>query len=99
MAQCLKWGETTDKKFYKDIKTIVREILLNCKETKVNIWEVIMTFTKKGDINMINSKLKEESILDKATKKRIKKGLYTHKAFMLNYFSMGDCAKIGYEFE
>ena len=59
MAQCLKWGETTDKSFYKDIKSIVREILLNSKEAKVNIWEVIMTFNKKGDILMINSKLKE----------------------------------------
>ena len=95
----MKWGETTDKSFYKDIKSIVKEILLNCKVTKVNIWEVIMTFNKKGDIKMINSKLKEESILDRDTRKRIKKGLYTHKAFMLNYFSMGDCAKIGYEFE
>ena len=50
MAQCLRWGETTDKHFYRDIKSIVREIVLNCKVTKVNIWEVIMTFNKKGDI-------------------------------------------------
>ena len=78
---------------------IVREIIMNTKVTKVNIWEVIMTFTKKGDIQMINSKFKEESILDKASKKKIKQGLYTHKGYMLNYFSMGDCAKIGYEFE
>ena len=54
MAQCLRWGETTDKHFYRDIKSIVREIVLNCKVTKVNIWEVIMTFNKKGDIQMIN---------------------------------------------
>lgn len=99
MAQCLKFGETTNLKFYKNIRLIVREIVLNCQPTKVNIWEVIMTFNKKGDIFMIDGSLREKTILPRAERKKIKKGLYTHKGFMLNYFSMGDCAKIGYEFE
>ena len=48
---------------------------------------------------MIQSDLSEKSIFNKQEKSMIKKGYYVHTAFMVNYFSMGDCAKIGYEFE
>ena len=86
-------------KYLKDIRSIIREIVVNSKVAKVNIWETILTFRKKGDILMIQSDLSEKSIFNKQEKSMIKKGYYVHTAFMVNYFSMGDCAKIGYEFE
>ena len=86
-------------KYTKDIRSIIREIVLNTKVTKVNIWETILTFRKKGDCLMIDSNLNEKTIFGKQEKAKIKKGYYLHTCFMVNYFSMGDCAKIGYEFE
>ena len=99
MSQTLKWGATTAMKYLKDIRSIIREIVLNSKVSKVNIWETILTFRKKGDVLMIGSDKREKSIFDKQEKSMIKKGYYVHTSFMVNYFSMGDCAKIGYEFE
>ena len=51
-------------KYLKDIRTIIREIVLNTKVTKVNIWETIMTFRKKGDLLMIGSDLREKTVFD-----------------------------------
>jgi hypothetical protein len=99
MAQTLKWGATSAEKYLKDIRSIIREIVLHTKVVQVNIWETIMTFRTKGDCLMIGEGLRERSIFSKEVKSRIKKGKYIHKCFMVNYFSMGDCAKIGYEFE
>lgn len=99
MSQTLKWGATTNMKYLKDIRSIIKEIVLNSKVTKVNIWETILTFRKKGDCLMIESDLREKSIFGKKEKNLMKKGYYIHTCFMVNYFSMGDCAKIGYEFE
>jgi len=99
MAQTLKWGATTAEKYLKDIRSIIREIVLHTKVTQVNIWETIMTFRTRGDCLMIGEDLRERSIFGKEVKSRIKKGKYIHKCYMVNYFSMGDCAKIGYEFE
>lgn len=73
--------------------------MLHSKVTKVNIWETILTFRKKGDCLMIGSDLREKTVFGKQEKAMIKKGYYVHTMFMVNYFSMGDCAKIGYEFE
>jgi hypothetical protein len=58
-----------------------------------------LTFRTKGDCLMIGSDQRERSIFNKEKKSLIKKGNYVHTCFMVNYFSMGDCAKIGYEFE
>ena len=99
MAQTLKWGATTSMKYLRDIRTIIKEIVLNTKDAKVNIWETILTFRKKGDCLMIGSDQREKSVFGKKEKDRIKKGHYVHTMFMVNYFSMGECAKIGFEFE
>ena len=99
MSQTLKWGATTSEKYLGDLRSIIKEIVLHSKPTKVNIWEVIMTFRSKGDVLMIGSDLRAHSIFDKDKKASIKKRNYAHTSFMVNYFSMGDCAKIGWEFE
>ena len=44
----------------------MKEIVLNCKVTKVNIWETILTLRKKGDILMIGSDSQEKTIFDKS---------------------------------
>ena len=66
MAQTLKWGATTSMKYLRDLRSIIKEIVLNTKVTKVNIWETIMTLRKKGDILMVGSDLREKSIFDRA---------------------------------
>lgn len=99
MAQTLKWGATTNMAYLKDIRSIIREIVLHTKVTKVNIWETILTFRKKGDCLMIGSDLRERSIFGKQEKSLIKKGYYVHTCYMVNYFSMGECAKMGFDFE
>ena len=58
-----------------------------------------MTLRKKGDVLMIGGDQRERSVFDSKQRSAIKKGNYVYTSFMVNYFSMGDCAKIGYEFE
>ena len=66
MAQTLKWGADTSMKYLRDLRTIMKEIVLNTKVTKVNIWETIMTLRKKGDVLMVGSDLREKSIFDRS---------------------------------
>ena len=66
MAQTLKWGATTAMKYLKDIRSIIREIVLNTKVTKVNIWETILTLRKRGDVLMIGGDRRESSVFDKS---------------------------------
>ena len=61
-----------------------------------------MTFKKKdGDVERIGDARRPESILDKSKKaqKNSEKGTYTYTAFMALYFSLGEDAKIGFDFE
>ena len=46
----LGWGGDTSERHLRDMRSIVKEICLNSTETKVNIWQVEMTFRKKGDV-------------------------------------------------
>ena len=81
---------------------ICYEICCNSEMKKVNIWDVIMTFKKKdGDVERIGDARRPESILDKSKKaqKNAEKGTYTYTAFMALYFSLGEDAKIGFDFE
>ena len=55
MAQTLNWGPDTSMRYLQNLRAIMKEIVLNCKVTKVNIWETILTLRKKGDILMIGS--------------------------------------------
>ena len=52
-------------KYLRDLRSIIKEIVLNTKVTKVNIWETIMTLRKKGDVLMVGSDLREKSIFDR----------------------------------
>ena len=76
MAQTLKWGTTSNHKYLKDIRSIIKEIVLNTKLTKVNIWETLMTFRTRGDCLMIGENANESTILTKQEKKMIKRGHY-----------------------
>ena len=46
----LGWGGDTSGRHLRDMRSIVKEVCLNSVETKVNIWQVEMTFRKKGDV-------------------------------------------------
>ena len=99
MAQTLNWGATMKEDYLIDIQTIVKEIVLNTRMKKVNIWETVMTFRKQGDCLMVDSGSSEQTVFNDQQLAQIKKGRYVHKCYMLNYFSMGECAKIGFEME
>lgn len=71
---------------------IVQEICLNSYETKLNIWDIQCTFRKRGDLLKIGADRAEHSVLSK------KDGL-KFETMMANYFSVGECAKIGFDFE
>mmetsp|Transcript_953 Transcript_953/g.1485 ORF Transcript_953/g.1485 Transcript_953/m.1485 type:complete len:121 (-) Transcript_953:1231-1593(-) len=65
MAQTLKWGADTSMRYLRDLRTIMKEIVLNTKVTKVNIWETILTLRKKGDVLMVGSDMREKTVFNK----------------------------------
>jgi diacylglycerol kinase (ATP) len=92
MAQAQNWGKDTSPDYLQTMRAIVQEICLNSYETKLNMWDVICTFRKRGDLYKIGADRRESSILNK------KDGL-KYQTMMANYFSVGECAKIGFDFE
>ena len=77
------------------------EICCNSTSKQVNIWDVHMVFKDDGDIESIGDNRRSVSIMDKSKKaqKNSDKGTITYTAFMALYFSLGDDAKIGFDFE
>lgn len=73
------------------MRSIVQEICLNSYETRLDLWDVLLTFRKRGDLYKIGADRRASSILTR------KDG--THETMMANYFSVGECAKIGFDFE
>ena len=80
---------------------ICYEICCNSTLQKVNIWDVHMAFSKDGDIARIGDARTAQSILDRSKKAQAgsPQGTLTYTAFMALYFSLGDDAKIGFDFE
>lgn len=58
-----------------------------------------MTLKKDGDITRVGADRKPHSLLDKKSKTDALGETRTYTAVMANYFSMGECARIGYSFE
>lgn len=92
MGQAQNWGKDTSLDYLQTMRSLVQEICLNSYETMLNVWDINCTFRRRGDLVKIGSDRREASILSK------KDGLKYH-TMMANYFSVGECAKIGFDFE
>jgi diacylglycerol kinase family enzyme len=44
LARVTGWGGEPNLKFYKSLKSLVKEICLNSTEEKFNVWEIAVNF-------------------------------------------------------
>ncbi len=90
LARSLNWGGTEGElKIYKSLPRLVREICLNAEEKFLNVWSVIATFKKGGAMMEIDSKTRDYFDHNETVFER----------YMINYFSMGEDARVGTGFE
>ena len=75
------------------------QICCNSELELVNIWDVTIELQNDGDILRVGADHKPHSILDKKTKTERGETTISYTATMANYFSMGECARIGFSFE
>ena len=64
----------------------------------MNIWDVTLELKKDGDISRVESDHQAHTVLDKKNMDEIEDSI-TYTTVMANYYSMGECARIGFEFE
>ena len=100
LARNTNWGPHAHQPHLQKLEEICFEICCNSNSQQVNIWDVHFVIRNDGDIQSIRDN-RATSILDKSRKaqKNSEKGTYTYTAFMALYFSIGDDAKIGFDFE
>ena len=58
-----------------------------------------MTIKNDGDITRVGSDRKPHSVIEKKSRLNLLGSTVTYTAVMANYFSMGECARIGFNFE
>ena len=93
MAQTLKWGKNAEQNYLRNLDSIVNEINSSA-EVNVNIWDVKMKVLNDGDIQTNVDKI-PKTVFNNTSPENEK----TFTVRMLNYYSMGHCAEIGYNFE
>lgn len=88
LARSLNWGgKESGNKIYKSLPVLVREICLNTTVKELNIWTVLIKFRSGGttmEIDKNRYKPRNETFFER---------------FMINYFSIGDDARVGTGFE
>jgi diacylglycerol kinase (ATP) len=90
LARSLNWGGTEDDlKIYKSLPRLVHEICLNAEEKLLNVWSVIVTYKKGGAMMEIDS----------TTREYFERSETVFERYMINYFSMGEDARVGTGFE
>lgn len=98
LAQTLAWGPTPHQEHLSSLIGICYEICCNSDKTPVNIWDVTLEIRKDGDIKRVGADHKPASIIDKKLRADATGSIH-YTATMANYFSMGECARIGFNFE
>jgi diacylglycerol kinase (ATP) len=90
LARSLNWGGTEGElKIYKSLPRLVHEICLNAEEKFLNVWSVIVTY-KKGGATME---------IDSTSREYITRSETVFERNMINYFSMGEDARVGTGFD
>jgi len=90
LARSLNWGGAENElKIYKSLPRLVHEICLNAEEKQLNVWTVEVKYRKGGATMEIDSRTKEYVPREETVWSR----------YMINYFSMGEDARVGTGFE
>jgi diacylglycerol kinase (ATP) len=90
LARTLNWGGSeNDLKIYKSLPKLVREICLNSDEKDLNVWSIKVNYRANGTTLEINSKTRNYEAHNKPEFER----------YMVNYWSMGEDARVGTGFE
>jgi diacylglycerol kinase (ATP) len=90
LARSLNWGGTeAELKIYKSLPRLVHEICLNAEEKNLNVWTVLVKFKFGGALMEI----------DPSTRTYFERKETFFERYMINYFSMGEDARVGTGFE
>ena len=88
LARVMNWGgKESEKKIYKSLPRLVREICLNTEVRELNVWTVLIKFRAGGTTMEIDNKqykARNETFFER---------------YMINYFSIGEDARVGTGFE
>lgn len=90
LARSLNWGGAeSELAIYKSLPKLIHEICLNAEIKTLNVWTVNMKHRANGATLEIDSKTRDYRPRQE-----------THfERFMINYFSMGEDARVGTGFE
>ena len=90
LARVLNWGGNEgDLKIYNSLPKLVREICLNADEKDLNVWSVMVKYRPNGTTLEINSQTKDYVARNET--------FFEH--YMINYWSMGEDARVGTGFD
>lgn len=89
LSRSLGWGASESSlPIYKTLPRLVREICLNSSETVLNVWTVLIRFRPGGTTYDID-----------AQGQYVPRNETFFEQFMINYFGMGEDARVGTGFE
>lgn len=93
MSRVTGWGASPDEPHLSNLYRICLDAAKNSIVTKLNVWDVqIKLSAKRGEIWQVDSTTRNDrSILEKDQ--------FVVNKIMLNYLSVGECSKIGYQFD
>lgn len=83
------WGGSPDSKIFKSLRPLVKEVCFNSTPILINVWDINVRFKAGGDAYSI----------DALTKKYRPNNETFYHRYMINYFGVGDDARIGFAFE
>jgi len=89
LSRSLKWGGDESGKIYRTIPKLVREVCLNTTIRDLDIWTILIKFRQGGTTLEIDSKTRAYKARNETFFER----------YMINYFSMGEDARVGTGFE
>ena len=90
LSRTLNWGGSEgDLKIYRSLPPLVREICLNADIKDLNVWSVLVKYRPNGTTLEINSKTRDYTPRNETFFER----------YMINYWSMGEDARVGTGFE
>jgi diacylglycerol kinase (ATP) len=55
-ARTTGWGGGTDAKYYKTLKSLVKEVCKNTKEEQFNVWDIAVNFKPRGHYYTVDSR-------------------------------------------
>ena len=85
LSRVTNWGGEPDQAFYATMKSLITEICWHSSEKRINIWSLMVTFKEGGGTYEVNP----------ATKSYELKSEPFFERYMINYWGMGEDARVG----